>query len=59
MSKLYTTHEAATFLKIDLKTLQKRLKRDADKPPAQRHYPGAVKRGRDWLIPEQDIQPKT
>jgi hypothetical protein len=59
MTKYYTTHEAAALQKIKLNTVQKQLKRDADKPQKERHYPNAVKRGRDWLIPEQDIEPQT
>jgi hypothetical protein len=57
--KYYTTHEAAALQKIKLNTVQRRLKRDENKPREKRRYPNAIKRGRDWLIPKQDIEPQT
>ncbi len=49
--KFYTTSEAAALLKISRRGVQKILE--------HRHktgkFPGAVKYGRDWLIPACDV----
>lgn len=47
--KLYTTTEAATYLKVEPVTIRKYLAK-------RTVFPNAEKRGRDWLIPESDLE---
>lgn len=50
--KFYTTSEAAAILKISRRGVQKILEH-RDKTG---NFPNAIKYGRDWLIPDSDIQ---
>jgi hypothetical protein len=52
--KRITTTEFSKKKGVNLKTLQKQLLRDQNKDKKDRKYPGAIKIGRDWFIPERD-----
>lgn len=47
-----TTAEAAAILKISIRGVRKIL----DHRDKTGKFPGAIKRGRDWLIPKTDLQ---
>jgi len=49
--KYYITCEIAALKKISKRRVQAQLKQDQNSNRKKTHYPGAIKKGRDWLIP--------